>query len=482
MLHAVKMADGRDDILEGLGIPSGGPHNGRDVEGEYFTKSTDLCLDWFGPGDRPLLYHHGLDADAQTTVVGRVTDYKAVDAGTWTQVQLDRQSEYFDAITQLVKAGKLYFSSGAMAHLVQRKKSGEITRWPWIELSLTPTPANLLAELDFATAEKHFDAAGVKSAKLDELKATLTAAQKRKLPDSDFAYIDSDGGRHLPMHDEAHVRAALSRFNQTQFESPTARAAARRKLMARAKKLGVDVSDKSGKSWTFEFMGAADCADDCCEGYKALPDGPTMMNDDDGGPYPEGSYEDLADDIARALRMQTNAYAFVVATFPGYALVRCADDDADVDDYGWPSDMAYFRVSYDLDADGEPQLGEMEKVEPAMIPAAKAMLALPQTDEAPLAIHAARLTDYAALVADHTKGVHDRRTKEGRVLSEPNRARLAQSAEALEGSLKAIRDLLSNPEPQTAKAASEDRTDALRRRQRDVEVLALFANTLDPAA
>src|SRR5205814_2263667 len=136
-----------------------------------------------------------------------------------------------------------------------------------------------------------------------------------------------------------------------------------------------------------------------------------------------------------------------VATFPGYALVRCADDDAIIDEYGWASQLTYFRVAYELNTEGEPVLGEMEKVEPAMIPA-KAMLAMPQTDEAPLAIQAARLSDYAALVADHTKGVHDRRIKEGRVLSTQNRDRLATTRDSLEAALKALTDLLDTTEPQ----------------------------------
>ena len=49
-----------------------------------------------------------------------------------------------------------------MGHLVRKNaKTGEITTWPWIELSMTPTPANLYATLDFATAKSHFKSAGL---------------------------------------------------------------------------------------------------------------------------------------------------------------------------------------------------------------------------------------------------------------------------------------------------------------------------------
>ena len=60
----------------------------------------------------------------------------------------------------------------------------------------------------------------------------LTAKQRDRLKKSDFAYVDSEGGEHLPIHDEAHVRNAIARFNQTHFESERARAAARRKILA----------------------------------------------------------------------------------------------------------------------------------------------------------------------------------------------------------------------------------------------------------
>src|SRR5438128_7983476 len=59
------------------------------------------------------------------------------------------------------------------------------------------------------------------------------------LPDSAFAYIDSRGRRRLPINDEAHVRNALSRFNQTSFEDEAARDRARTRLLKAAKKYGI---------------------------------------------------------------------------------------------------------------------------------------------------------------------------------------------------------------------------------------------------
>ena len=56
------------------------------------------------------------------------------------------------------------------------------------------------------------------------------------LPDSAFAYVDSQGKRRLPINDAAHVRNALARFNQVAFESEAARDQARLRLLKAAKK------------------------------------------------------------------------------------------------------------------------------------------------------------------------------------------------------------------------------------------------------
>jgi len=69
--------------------------------------------------------------------------------------------------------------------------------------------------------------------------ATLSAKERAQLPDRAFAYIDSDGKRRLPIHDAAHVRNALARFNQVAFEDDAARDRARNRLLNAAKRFGI---------------------------------------------------------------------------------------------------------------------------------------------------------------------------------------------------------------------------------------------------
>ena len=83
------------------------------------------------------------------------------------------------------------------------------------------------------------------AAEPDTAKGDLSSKERDNLPDSHFAYIDSGGGRHLPVHDEGHVKSALGRFNQTQFESGKAKKKAARKILARAGSMGIDVDKDS---------------------------------------------------------------------------------------------------------------------------------------------------------------------------------------------------------------------------------------------
>jgi class 3 adenylate cyclase len=69
--------------------------------------------------------------------------------------------------------------------------------------------------------------------------ADLRARERASLPDSAFAYIDAKGKRRLPIHDEAHVRNALARFNRVLFDDGGARDRARSRLLRAAKRHGI---------------------------------------------------------------------------------------------------------------------------------------------------------------------------------------------------------------------------------------------------
>lgn len=73
----------------------------------------------------------------------------------------------------------------------------------------------------------------------------LSEKQRDRLSHNQFAYVDRDGGEHLPIHDESHVRNAISRWNQTDFESKAAKEEARKKILRAAERFDIEVDEDS---------------------------------------------------------------------------------------------------------------------------------------------------------------------------------------------------------------------------------------------
>jgi hypothetical protein len=73
--------------------------------------------------------------------------------------------------------------------------------------------------------------------------AEMSTAQRDKLKDAQFAYIDKRGERHLPIHDEEHVRNAIQRFGQTNFESGAAKERAAKAILKAAKHHDVEIGE-----------------------------------------------------------------------------------------------------------------------------------------------------------------------------------------------------------------------------------------------
>ncbi|MBW4439376.1 MAG: phage major capsid protein [Pleurocapsa minor GSE-CHR-MK-17-07R] len=135
-----------------------GAHDQRDLHGEYFTPETELALDWYAR--RPVLYQHGLDEAVKTSVIGAIDTLATDDTGVWAEAQLDLRHTYARAVLGLIDRGALGWSSGSLAHLVDVAEDGHIRRWPVVEGSLTPTPAEP-RRTDVRTVKMAFDALGL---------------------------------------------------------------------------------------------------------------------------------------------------------------------------------------------------------------------------------------------------------------------------------------------------------------------------------
>lgn len=110
-----------------------------DLHGEYFTPQTDFALDWFPV--RPVLYHHGLNNALKSALVGTLDRLRVDELGIWAEAQLHLEQPHVAAVLRMIDEGALAWSSGSLPHLVERAADGRILRWPLIEGSLTPNPA-----------------------------------------------------------------------------------------------------------------------------------------------------------------------------------------------------------------------------------------------------------------------------------------------------------------------------------------------------
>jgi len=143
--------------------------NTLDLTGEYFDKDTD----YDDPGSGTVYYQHGQDEKLKQRKLGK-SIHRTDEFGVWAETQLRMRDEYEKFIYALAEAGKLGWSSGTAAHLVEYEEKGKarrISKWPLgLDDTLTPTPAeprnsaiplkSYLGAIQQPTLENHAEGAG----------------------------------------------------------------------------------------------------------------------------------------------------------------------------------------------------------------------------------------------------------------------------------------------------------------------------------
>jgi hypothetical protein len=116
---------------------------------DFFTQETDFGLNV--TSKTAMIWNHGLDPIIEAKHEGGsclgVGDLTRDDVGVWVEHQLNLRDDYERKMFDMVKAGKLGYSSGTAAHRVRRERQGNGTHhikvWPLgADASLTPTPAD----------------------------------------------------------------------------------------------------------------------------------------------------------------------------------------------------------------------------------------------------------------------------------------------------------------------------------------------------
>lgn len=74
----------------------------------------------------------------------------------------------------------------------------------------------------------------------------LSTEERKDIPSNQFAYTDPDGGKHLPIHDDAHLRNAIARLGQPETLKDWLSASQKKALQAKLQaKLGSKKADHS---------------------------------------------------------------------------------------------------------------------------------------------------------------------------------------------------------------------------------------------
>ncbi len=99
-------------------------------------------------------------------MIGVIDTLKTDATGVWAEAQLDLRKRYVRTVQKLVRKGILGWSSGSLPHLVEVADDGHIKRWPIVEGSLTPTPAEP-RRTDVHTLKSAYAALGLDTARFD---------------------------------------------------------------------------------------------------------------------------------------------------------------------------------------------------------------------------------------------------------------------------------------------------------------------------
>jgi phage head maturation protease len=147
----IKSQDDKSVVIAGYGVVFGG----EDLDGEHFSKDTDFMLDLVPA--KSVFYEHTQDLPQHA--LGKTIKEISDEVGIWIEAQLDKSTAYVEAVLELIGEGVIGLSSGTAGHLAQRSGSF-IRRWPIVEYSLTPQPAEPRT-LGVSELKSLFDAAGL---------------------------------------------------------------------------------------------------------------------------------------------------------------------------------------------------------------------------------------------------------------------------------------------------------------------------------
>ncbi len=237
----IKSMDDETVTIAGYGVIFGGI----DLAGDTFDPDTDYRLEYVPV--KAVYFDHALQREMREEI-GEVKKVTKDAVGLFLEAQLRRSAKYMEAVMEMLEKGKLGWSSGSAPHLVV-KEAGHIKRWPVIEWSLTPTPAEpRTLGVHFKTTDAVEPQAGSTSG---DTKAEIKQGDN-KMDDNKFSLAD--------------VQAAAAEAVKTAFAAKEAEAKAKAEQEAeierRAEELAAKKVSAKRRGIGYSFHKHAEVGDD----------------------------------------------------------------------------------------------------------------------------------------------------------------------------------------------------------------------------
>ena len=216
-MHPMKATLLDDDHFRLLAIPFGGPIGGRDLDGQFFSRNTNIhpklvearLVDW----------HHGKDPLMGRTVLGKaVLDDEPEEDGWWVDVWLNHGEKRLSLVKRLAERAPIFGSSEALWS--KASTDGEILDWPYWRQTLSTSPQNTLSVVRPAMKATldDFDTAGI--AVDDHLRSFIEDldALGVDLRSTSLGEDAAKAGRVIAGRNEKRLREAIAALTEVMAE------------------------------------------------------------------------------------------------------------------------------------------------------------------------------------------------------------------------------------------------------------------------
>ncbi len=238
--------------LDVLGVPFGGPFNGKDRDKQYFDEKTETFHNVYK--SIPAVYGHGLTPDGKKAlapeIVGTASYNHTNERGHWYKVILDKASKMAARLWNAAKNGKARASSGSLSHMVRIDANGHIAKWPVAEMTLVDLDtSNLIPSNPYAVAvptmKASYHAAGIDYPSENQPEATPQGANPQagaadKSTKLNTGVIEMDEKELLALldaRDAAKASEAVKAAEAAKIESLKAENEALKEAAAKANRL-----------------------------------------------------------------------------------------------------------------------------------------------------------------------------------------------------------------------------------------------------